>query len=113
MRLQLSMLLLPRTARENFWAAKLTSLVDFEQLKIPNGDGAPGARLAPIALNAATVRSSASSQVAGRSSPPFVSRTRGWVRRTYDFGKVFRASARALRGRWAGSSPAERPVPGV
>jgi len=29
------MLLLPRTARLNFWAAKLTSLVAFEQLKVP------------------------------------------------------------------------------
>ncbi len=34
-RLQLSMLLLPRTTRLNFWAAKLTSLVAFEQLKTP------------------------------------------------------------------------------
>lgn len=34
-RLQLSMLLLPRTTRESFWAAKLTSLVDLLQLKIP------------------------------------------------------------------------------
>ena len=34
--LQLSMLLLPRTVRLNFWAAKLTSLVAFEQLKRPN-----------------------------------------------------------------------------
>ena len=35
-RLQLSMLLLPSTVRLNFWAAKLTSLVAFEQLKVPN-----------------------------------------------------------------------------
>src|SRR4029453_18268079 len=34
-RLQLSMLLLPRTVRDSFWAAKLTSLVDLLQLKIP------------------------------------------------------------------------------
>ena len=40
MRLQLSMLLLPRTARANFWAAKLTSLVDLLQLKTPNVLGA-------------------------------------------------------------------------
>ena len=40
-RLQLSMLLLPRTARENFWAAKLTSLVALVQLKIPNGRSGP------------------------------------------------------------------------
>ena len=59
MRLQLSMLLLPRTARENFWAAKLTSLVAFEQLKIPIGEGPPTARLARAACRPATVRSSA------------------------------------------------------
>src|SRR5207253_8940607 len=77
-RLQLSMLLLPRTTRESFCAAKLTSLVAFEQLKIPIGArSAPAARLASAAWRPATVRSSASSQVAGRSSPPFVSRTRG------------------------------------
>ena len=35
-RLQLSMLLLPRTTRESFWAAKLISLVDLLQLKTPN-----------------------------------------------------------------------------
>src|SRR5665811_1536331 len=51
------------------------------------GRSAPG-REASAADNPATVRSSASSHVAGRSSPPFVSRTRGWVRRTYDFGNV-------------------------
>ena len=34
-RLQLSMLLLPRTTRESFWAAKLTSLVERLQLNIP------------------------------------------------------------------------------
>jgi hypothetical protein len=33
--LQLSMLLLPTTARASFWAAKLTSLVAFEQEKQP------------------------------------------------------------------------------
>ena len=79
MRLQLSMLLLPRTARLNFCAAKLTSLVALLQLKMPNVDG-PWAAFA--VLNPATVRSSASSHVAGRSSPPFVTRTRGWVSRT-------------------------------
>ena len=41
-RLQLSMLLLPRTARLNFCAAKLTSLVAFEQLKTPNVVGSVG-----------------------------------------------------------------------
>src|SRR5919204_1252309 len=86
-RLQLSMLLLPRTCRESFWAAKLTSLVAFEQLKIPIGlHDWPASLVASAAWNPATVRSSASSHVAGWSSPPFVSRTRGWVRRTYDFG---------------------------
>ena len=35
-RLQLSMLLLPRTVRLNFCAAKLTSLVALLQLKVPN-----------------------------------------------------------------------------
>ena len=43
-RLQLSMLLLPRTTRENFCATKLTSLVAFEQLKIPIGTRAPSGR---------------------------------------------------------------------
>src|SRR6185503_2898232 len=75
-RLQLSMLLLPRIVRLNFCAAKLTSLVAFEQLKVPNVVG-PWAALA--AWNPATVRASASSHDAGRRSPPFVSRTRGWV----------------------------------
>src|SRR4029450_10035423 len=79
-RLQLSMLLLPRTVRLNFWAAKLTSLVALLQLKVPKVVG-PWAAFA--AWNPATTRSSASSQVAGRRSPPFVSRTRGWVSRTY------------------------------
>src|SRR5438874_3218804 len=61
-RLQLSMLLLPSTARLNFCAAKLTSLVAFEQLKTPNVVG-PWAALA--ALNPSTVRWRASSHVAG------------------------------------------------
>src|SRR4051812_3103751 len=82
------MLLLPRTCRESFWAAKLTSLVAFEQLKTPMGGRSAPGREARAARKPATVRSSASSHVAGRSSPPFVSRTRGWVRRTYDFGTV-------------------------
>ena len=63
-RLQLSMLLLPRTARLNFWAAKLTSLVAFEQLKTPN---VVGPCCAFAAWKPATIRSSASSQLAGRS----------------------------------------------
>src|ERR1700693_2505632 len=56
-RLQLSMLLLPRTVRLNFWAAKLTSLVAFEQLKVPNVVG-PWAALA--AVNPSTVLARAS-----------------------------------------------------
>src|SRR5258708_8088515 len=104
------MLLLPRTCRESFWAAKLTSLVAFEQLKIPiGGRSAPG-REASAVCTPATVRSSASSHVAGRSSPPFVSRTRGWVRRTYDFGNGFVPPRARHRGGGAGSSPAECPA---
>src|SRR3954451_6627924 len=87
-RLQQSMLLLPRTWRESFWAAKLTSLVAFEQLKTPMGARSAPGREARAARKPATVRSSASSHVAGRSSAPFVSRTRGWVSRTYDFGTM-------------------------
>ena len=45
-RLQLSMLLLPRTCRESFCAAKLTSLVALEQLKIPIGARASALALA-------------------------------------------------------------------
>src|SRR3954465_7204140 len=84
-RLQLSMLLLPSTARLNFCAAKLTSLVAFEQLKTPKVVG-PWA--APAAWNPSTVRLRASSHVAGRNSPPFVSLTRGWVSLTYGLAKV-------------------------
>ena len=38
-RLQLSMLLLPITARANFWARKFSSFVVFEQLNMPNACG--------------------------------------------------------------------------
>src|ERR1700682_3332381 len=65
-RLQLSTLLLPMTARVNFCDIKFSSLVVFEQLNIPKA-------LGPIALAAskpAAARCSASSQVAGRSRPP-------------------------------------------
>src|SRR5215207_761377 len=84
-RLQLSMLLLPRTVRENFWAAKLTSLVDLLQLKSPN---VLEPCAAPAARSPAAARSSASSQVAGRRMPVrrSPSRTSGVVRRTYSFG---------------------------
>src|SRR5258708_23289001 len=53
-RLQLSMLLLPSTVRLNFCAAKLTSLVAFEQLKVPNVVEPCAALAAP---NPSTVRS--------------------------------------------------------
>src|SRR5437879_8192638 len=78
-RLQLSMLLLPNTARLNFCAAKLTSLVDFEQEKTPK---VVGPCCAFAAWKPATTFSRASSQLAGRRSPPLESRTRGWVSRT-------------------------------
>src|SRR5688572_16868329 len=78
-RLQLSMLLLPSTARLNFWAAKLTSLVAFEHENTPKVVG-PLAAFA--AWKPATTRSSASSQLAGRNWAPFESRTSGWVSRT-------------------------------
>src|SRR6266550_1267397 len=61
-RLQLSMLLLPSTARLNFCAAKLTSLVALEHEKVPNVV-APCAAFA--ARKPATTRSRASSQLAG------------------------------------------------
>src|SRR4051794_2170091 len=74
--LQLSTLLLPNTARANFDARKLTSLVDFEQLKIPVVVRPCAAR---FLRNPSAARSSASSQEAGRRTP--LSRTSGWVRR--------------------------------
>jgi hypothetical protein len=73
------MLLLPSTARLNFCAAKLTSLVAFEHEKVPNVSG-PWAAFA--AAKPATTRVRASSQLAGRSGASFESRTRGWVKRT-------------------------------
>ena len=63
-RLQLSMLLLPNTCRANFDARKLTSLVDFEQLKMPVAVRPFWPRLR---RNPSAARSRASSQVAGRS----------------------------------------------
>ena len=65
-RLQLSMLLLPTTTRANFWVMKFSSLVAFEQLKSPNVVG-PWASIA--ARKPLAARSSASSQLAGRSWP--------------------------------------------
>src|SRR5690242_4462263 len=82
-RLQLSMLLVPMTTRVNFWVMKFTSLVALEQLNSPNAFGLPAAR---TASKPAAARSSASSQVAGRSAP--FSRTIGCVSRV----SVFRIS---------------------
>src|SRR5688572_292792 len=77
-RLHESMLLVPITARANFWAMKFISLVDFEQEKKPHALG-PASRLAVRSPSAA--RWIASSHEAGRNSPP--SRTSGSVRRVY------------------------------
>src|SRR5438876_8632858 len=65
-RLQLSMLLLCMTARVNFCAMKFISLVVFEQLNMPNACG-PCRR---AASNPAAALVRASSQDAGRRSPP-------------------------------------------
>src|ERR1041384_3026479 len=73
-RLQLSMLLLPKTERAIFDARKLTSLVDFEQLTIPVAVGPCWSRLR---RKPSAARSRASSQLAGRRRP--LSRTRGCV----------------------------------
>ena len=67
MRLQLSTLFEPIATRVNFWATKFISLVVFEQLNMPKAEG-------PLAATTdrkpSAARSSASSQVAGRSGPP-------------------------------------------
>src|SRR2546426_11423333 len=73
-RLQLSTLLLPMTARANFCDRKFNSLVVFEQLKSPK---LRGPCFATADRKPSAARSSASSQLAGRSTPP--SRTRGCV----------------------------------
>src|SRR4029078_6680640 len=90
-RLQLSMLLLPKTCRANFDARKLTSLVDFEQLKIPVV-GRPW--VSRLLRNPSAARSSASSQEAGRRTP--LSRTSGCVRRGYAPGGVERGRTRRI-----------------
>src|SRR5688572_25284680 len=79
-RLQLSMLLLPRTCRENFCATKFISFVAFEQLNRPTPQ--PGFA-STAACRPEAARSSASSQVAVR-RPPF-ERTIGSVSRTSPF----------------------------
>lgn len=84
-RLQLSTLLLPKTARANFDARKFTSFVDFEQLKIPVAVRPCWARLR---RNPSAARSRASSQEAGRRTP--LSRTKGWVSRGYAPGGFVR-----------------------
>src|SRR3954471_11274590 len=76
-RLQLSMLLVPKAARASFDARKFTSLLDFEQEKIPSE---LGPRWSRVLTNPAAARSSASSQVASRSTP--LSRTIGFVSRS-------------------------------
>src|SRR2546421_10112424 len=77
--LQLSTLFEPSTTRENFCVAKFSSLVALEQLKTP-----VSAPSSSAVRNPAAARSSASSQLAGRSSPP--SRTSGVVNRAYFIG---------------------------
>src|SRR5262249_47484343 len=71
-RLQLSTLFVLKTTRANFCVAKFSSFVAFEQEKTPVRAPAPSALRKPAAA-----RSSASSQLASRSSP--FSRTRGVV----------------------------------
>jgi hypothetical protein len=73
-RLQLSTLFVAMTTRANFWARKFSSLVVFEQLKMPKAFGPyfSTERRKPLA-----VRSRASSQLAGRKWP--LSRTSGVV----------------------------------
>jgi hypothetical protein len=73
--------------RESFCAMKFTSFVDFEQLKVPSEFGP---RASMFRLKPSAARSSASSQVAGRSTP--WSRTIGVVKRGYKRGfERFRA----------------------
>src|ERR1051326_7303785 len=77
-RLQLSMLLLPRTCRESFLAAKLTSLVAFEQLKIPIGARSAPGREPRAAWKPAPAGPSASPHFAAAGPPP-VGAPRGGV----------------------------------
>src|SRR3954470_9237796 len=73
-RLQLSMLLLPKATRASFEARKFTSLLDLEHEKIPI---AFWPFLSRLRLNPSAALSSASSHVAWRNAP--FSRTSGWV----------------------------------
>ena len=61
---------------------KFTSLVDFEQLKMPS---ASGPRASMLRRKPSAAQSSAASHEAGRSTPS--TRTRGSVRRGYDRGE--------------------------
>ena len=90
--LQLSMLLLPTAVRMNFWAAKFTSLVAFEQLNMPKEVGPCRSMMPRIPLAA---QSSACSQVAGRSFP--FSRMRGSVSRCGDMALSLRSLAECLQ----------------
>src|SRR3954469_3994943 len=93
-RLQLSMLLLPNAARASFEARKFTSLLDLEHENVPIEFG-------PCSLmlrrNPSAARSSASSQLASRSTP--LSRTSGLVRRASPICGFLRFIDLDLRGR--------------
>src|SRR5687767_13411932 len=72
------MLLVPNATRASFCARKFTSLVDFEHEKMPSASG-PCASM--LRRNPSAARSSASGQLAVRSTP--CSRTSGCVSRSY------------------------------
>src|SRR5690349_20965954 len=98
-RLQLSMLLVPTATRANFCATKLTSFEAFEHEKIPSAFGPPAAT---AELMPAAARSSASSHVAGRSTP--LSRTIGSVSRV----RVFAIPITSLPNVYPDRSPTDR-----
>src|SRR4051812_18493169 len=87
------MLLVPNATRASFCARKFTSFVDFEQLKMPRASD-PCASM--LRRNPSAARSSASSQLVGRSAP--FTRTRGSVRRGYDRGVPLMEVVYALDG---------------
>src|SRR6476619_7911190 len=101
------MLLVPMTTRVNFWVMKFTSLVALEQLNSPNAFGLPAAR---TASKPAAARSSASSQVAGRSAP--FSRTIGWVSRVSFFRISDHLPSKLEKARKTGSGTYMMPFPG-